>query len=305
MKTLAKVLLISTALLLSANSAAQSDIDDVAAVSDVAEVLKIAAIEALMFAPEDRALPIIKKVLAGNHSDEVKESALFILSQLDAPEAQEVLIGVAQDGSGEIQLEAIRMIGIGGGGDALAGLAPLYESGDSDVREAVLEALMIAGDSKAVYDIALHAEGDDFQVAVDVLAVMGAHAELHELRLHTGPSEALIEAYAVSGDFEALRDLALDSSDLELQTHAIEAMGIVGGDQVQATLVEIYRGSSSEDIREAALDGMLISDSDEAVLELYRSSSDPAEKKELLEYLVIMGSDDVWNIIDATLEGNR
>ena len=50
---------------------------------------------------------------------------------------------------------------------------------------------------------------------------------------------------------------------------------------------------------------MLISGSDEAVLELYRSSSDPAEKKELLEYLVIMGSDDVWNIIDATLEGNR
>ena len=305
MKTLVKVLLISTALMLSANSAAQSDIDDVAAVSDVDEVLKIAAIEALMFAPEDKALPIINKVLAGNHSDEVKESALFILSQLDAPEAQEVLIGVAQDGSGELQLEAIRMIGIGGGGDALAGLAPLYEGGDSDVREAVLEALMIAGDSKAVYDIALHAEGDDFQVAVDVLAVMGAHAELHELRLHTGPSEALIEAYAVSGDFEALRDLALDSSDLELQTHAIEAMGIVGGDQVQATLVEIYRGSSSEDIREAALAGMLISDSDEAVLELYRSSSDPAEKKELLEYLVIMGSDDVWNIIDATLEGNR
>ena len=301
MKTMAKVILISTALLLSANSAAQSDIDDVAAVSDVDEVLKIAAIEALMFAPEDKALPIINKVLAGNHSDEVKESALFILSQLDAPEAQEVLIGVAQDGSGEIQLEAIRMIGIGGGGDALAGLAPLYEGGDSDVREAVLEALMIAGDSKAVYDIALHAEGDDFQVAVDVLAVMGAHAELHELRLHTGPSEALIEAYAVSGDFEALRDLALDSSDLELQTHAIEAMGIVGGDEVQATLVEIYRGSSSADIREAALDGMLISGSDEAVLELYRSSSDPAEKKELLEYLVIMGSDDVWNIIDATL----
>ncbi len=303
MKTLAKVLLISTALLLSANSAAQSDIDDIAPISDVAEELKIAAIEALMFAPEDKALPIINKVLAGDHSDEIKESALFILSQLDAPEAQETLVGFARDGNGELQLEAIRMIGIGGGGEALAGLAPLYESGDSDVREAVLEALMIAGDSKAVYEIALHAEGDDFQGAIEMLAVMGAHDELHELRLHTGASEALIEAYAVSGDFEALRDLALDSSDLELQTHAIEAMGIVGGEQVQATLVEIYRSSSSDDIRESALTGLLISDSDAAVLELYRSSSDPAEKKELLEYLVIMGSDDVWSIIDATLDG--
>ena len=305
MKTLAKVLLISTALLLSANSAAQSDIDDVAAISDVDEVLKIAAIETLMFAPEDRALPIIKKVLVGDHSDEVKESALFILSQLDAPEAQEILIGLARDGNGELQLEAIRMIGIGGGGDALAGLAPLYENGDSDVREAVLEALMIAGDSKAVYDIALHVEGDDFQDAVDMLGVMGAHDELHEQRLHTGASEALIEAYAISGDFEALRDLALDNSDPELQTHAIEAMGIFGGERVEATLVEIYRGASSEDIRGAALDGMLISGSDEAVLELYRSSSDPAEKKELLEYLVIMGSDEVWSIIDSTLASDR
>ena len=97
MKTLVKVLLISTALMLSANSAAQSDIDDVAAVSDVDEVLKIAAIEALMFAPEDKALPIINKVLAGNHSDEAKESALFSLSQLDAAEAQDGLMGVPQD----------------------------------------------------------------------------------------------------------------------------------------------------------------------------------------------------------------
>jgi len=51
------------------------------------------------------------------------------------------------------------------------------------------------------------------------------------------------------------------------------------------------------------LHGMLISGHDQGVLELYRSSNDPAEKRELLNFLVMMGSDDVWDIIDSALEG--
>ena len=84
---------------------------------------------------------------------------------------------------------------------------------------------------------------------------------------------------------------------------AIRAMGIVGGDEVNSTLVQIYRDATTEDIREAALDGMLISGHDEGVLELYRTTEDPALKKALLELLVIMDSDEVWNIIDSALEG--
>jgi HEAT repeat protein len=246
---------------------------------------------------------LVLKVLDGNHSNEVKEAALFILSQLGAPEAQEALIKFAREANGDLQLEAIRMVGIGGNHESLAALASVYETGDGDAREAVLEALMIAGDEQAVFEIALSAEGDDFENAVEMLAVMGARDELRQLRSTMGASQALIEACAISGDFECLHELALDDSDIDLQTEAIEAMGIVGGQRVETTLVEIYKAANSEDIREAALDGMLISGSDAAVLELYRSSSDPSEKKELLEYLVIMGSDEVWSIIDATLDG--
>ncbi|MCP5089837.1 MAG: hypothetical protein GY949_02835, partial [Gammaproteobacteria bacterium] len=57
--------------------------------------------------------------------------------------------------------------------------------------------------------------------------------------------------------------------------------------------------------RDAALEGLLISGHDAGVLELYRSSEDSAEKKELLEYLVMMGSDDVWNIVDSALAGDQ
>jgi len=275
--------------------------------SDDAEELKIAALEALMAAPPERALPLAAKALQGDHSDEVKERALFILSQIDLPGAQDLLIETAQQGSGEIRLEAIRMIGIGGDSDALSRLGGIYDGGDEDVRDAVLEAYLIADDEEAVYELAISAANagndEDFESAVEMLGVMGAREQLRKLRESTGNSEALIEAYAISGDADSLRAIALDGSDPEVQAEAIEALGIVGGSEVNATLVEIYRASDSEDIREAALEGMLISGYDEGVLELYRSSQDPVEKRELLEYLVVMGSDDIWDIIDSALEG--
>jgi len=299
------LILIGFALLFAATGLAQTDVDDVADVRDVDEELMLAAVEILISAPDEKALPMIRKVLAGNHSTEVKEAAMFILSQIDLPEAHTTLIEFATETSGELQIEAIRMIGINGADDALSDLKGIYESGDSEAREAVLEAFMIAGDKQAVFEIAAISEGDDYEAAVEMLAVMDATEELRQLRSTKGASEALIEACAISGDFECLRELALDDSDIDLQTEAIEAMGIVGGDRVNTTLVEIYGNANNDDIREAALDGMLISGNDSGVLEIYRSSTDSAEKMELLEYLVMMGSDDVWDIIDATLDRER
>ena len=276
--------------------------------SDDAEELKIAAIEALIAAPPERALPLAAKALQGNHSDEVKERALFILSQIDLPEAQDILLETARQGSDEIRLRAIRMIGIGGNRDTLKQLGGLYDAGDGDVREAVLQAFMIANDEDAIYELAVraHAAGnmDDFEHAVQHLGVIGAQEQLQRIRESTGPSQSLIQAYAISGDAESLRAIALDGSNPEMQLEAIRALGIVGSDDVNATLMEIYKSSDSEDIRESARHGMLISGHDEGVLELYRSSQDPAEKRELLELLVIMGSDDVWDVIDSALDGD-
>ena len=277
---------------------AQSDED--------AEELKIAALEALISAPSERAYPMVARVLQDpDNSDEVKERALFVLSQIDLPEAQALILETARTSDGELREEAIQMIGIGGDPDAMAGLAELYQAGDDDVREAVLEAYMIAGDIDAIYRAALNAQNpDDFEAAVEILAAMGAKDHLRELRATRGSSESLIEAYAISGDFETLREIATDSSDIEQQAQAIEALGIIGGDEVNDALVEIYRGSDSEYIREAALDGMLIAGHDQGVLALYRSSSNASEKRQLLEYLVMMDSEAMWEVIDEALEGN-
>lgn len=292
MNNFTRILIVTAALLLPAAALAQDNDDE----------LKMAALEALMSAPPDKALPLVSKVLTGNHSTEVKERALFILSQIDSSEAQATLLSFASEESGELQHEAIRMIGISGDTDALASLADVYQAGDRDVRDAVLEAYLIADDEEAVYQIALKGDNEqDFSDAVDMLGAMGARDKLRELRNQAGMSESLIDAYAVSGDAETLRELALDGSNPEIQAQAIEALGIVGGDDVNQTLVQVYRSADTEEIRDAALDGMLISGHDEGVLELYRGASEPQEKRRLLEYLVMMDSDAIYDVIDQAL----
>jgi HEAT repeat protein len=278
----------------------------VAQTSDAEEQdsLKMAALEALITAPPERALPIVDKVLTGDNSTELKERALFILSQMDTAEAQTRLLAYARDSQGELQDEAIRMIGIGGDSEALAGLGDLYSNGNSDVREAVLEAYLIADDADAVFQIAANAsDEEEFSEAVQMLGAMGAHDQLRELRGRAGLSESLIEAYAISGDATTLQELAMDDSNPEIQVQAIEALGIVGGDDVGLTLVGLYQNATSANVKEAALDGLLISGDDSSVLELYRNSSDTEEKRELLEFLVMMGSDEVWDLIDSALDG--
>ncbi len=266
------------------------------------EELKIAAVEALMSAPPERALPIVRKVMAGNHSDEVKERALFILSQIDAPEAQMILLETARNAEGDLQHEAIRMIAIGGDEQTLGNLKEIYASGDSEVKESVLEAYLIADDTTSVYEIASTTQDpEEFEEAVEMLGAMGALDELRQLRESAGNSEVLVEAYAIAGDYESLRAMALDASDPDIQEEAIQALGIVGGPEVDATLMEIYRSADSEDVREVALEGMLISGYDEGVLQLFRESQSSDEKRELLEMLVIMDSDAAMQVIDETL----
>ena len=270
------------------------------------EELQMMALEALMASPSERALPALLKLLDGDGSDELKESALFVLGQIEHPEAGKALLGYARDGQGETQLQAIRMLGINGSPETLGALPGIYANGNREVREAVLEAFLIADDTEGVFGIAMNATtADDYEDAVEILGAMGAHAELAKLREAKGISDALIEAYIISDNSTELHKLAMDSSNPGLQAEAIEAIGIVGGDGADAMLAEIYTKSADADIKEAALQGLLIGDYDEVVLRLYRASQDTAEKRELLQTLVIMDSPLAMEVIDAALAGDQ
>lgn len=277
----------------------------IAAVSE-SEALKLSALEALMSAPAERALPLVKKVLEANNSQNVKERALFVLSQLRGSEASALLLRMANDDRSPLQLEAIRMVGIRGDTDGLESLAKVYGAGNAQVRDGVLQAYLIADKDELVLSIAQQAKTDEeFESAVRTLAAMGATDALRQLSDKAGSSEGLLQAYAISGDLDSLLGVVKNSTDPEQRLRAIRNIGIVDGDKAETALTEIYRKAKNPAERDAALQGLLISGHDKGVYELYRSSKDPAEKRRLLQTLMHMDSDLAMDLIDSALQGDK
>jgi hypothetical protein len=134
---------------------------------------------------------------------------------------------------------------------------------------------------------------------------MGATGELRALRDRPGVAEVLIDAYAVAGDVETLTAMATDGGDPKRQVQAIRGLAIAGGDGIGDVLVDVYRDAQTPDVKEAVREALLIADHDQAVLELFRASTDAAEKRELLQTLVAMDSDAVWDLINATLDNGQ
>ncbi|MEL7313205.1 MAG: HEAT repeat domain-containing protein, partial [Pseudomonadota bacterium] len=209
---------------------------------DDTDDLKAVAIEALITAPENRALPIVTKLLRSDEDVDLKSRALFVLGQMRSNDAVSLIVEMAQSQDPAIQSEAIRMIGVGGNRVALDAIKEIYLTGDRDVRKSVLEAYLIAGDSDGILKIAQSAESsEDFEDAVEMLGAMGASAELTALRGQFGSSEALIDAYGVAGDFDSLASIAQDNSDPDAQIQALQGLGIVGGERVGELLSRIFR----------------------------------------------------------------
>ena len=267
------------------------------------EQLSLAALEGLMAQPPERALPILKKVMAGQQSTVVKRRALFVLSQVNSPEARDILLQTARSPNADLRGEAIRAIGISGNPQSLDALQELYKTGDAGVKREILQAWMIAGRKEPVFQVALNAKTEEEAAeAIRMLGVMGAKEELRKLGEKPTAPRGLLEAYAISGDLPALRKLAETATDPAVRADAVRRIGIIQTDEAHSALREIYVKATDAQVKDAALQGMLIGQDDEGVLALYRAAKTTDEKRTLLRMLSMMGSDAALQAIDAQLE---
>ena len=265
--------------------------------------LALVALEGLMAAPAERALPLLQRTLAGSASTEVKQRALFVLSQVEDPAARTLLLQTARSGDAELRVEAIRSIGIGGDEASVGELQSIYRDGDAEIRSAVLQAWLIADRPDEVYQVAQDASDPGADEAISMLGAMGAQAQLRQLASSGRGSTSLVNALAVADDLDGLLAMARGNGQSELRLEAIRAIGIVDGAAAEQALQQLYQEASDDALREAALQGLLVADAEAAVLALYRQSNDPAHKRELLRTLTIMGGDEALEAIDAALRG--
>jgi HEAT repeat protein len=270
------------------------------------ESLALAAMEGLMQQPPERALPIIKKVLAGSQTTLIKRRALFVLSQIDSQEADDILLQTARSADPALRTEAIRSIGIGGHDKSLVALQTVYASGDIDVKKQVLQAWMIADRKAEVYQAALNAKSEDEAgEAIHMLSVMGAVDELRKLGDRPNASDKLVEAYAISGDLQSLRKIVDSNKEASVRAEAVRKIGIIDGEASRTALREIYTRSTVEEIKDAALQGLLIAGDEQSVLTLYRAAKTTEEKRNLLRTLTNMDGDAALEVIDDALENKQ
>jgi HEAT repeat protein len=266
------------------------------------------AVQGLLSAPPERALPLLKKVLASDRPLKVKKRALFVLSQLDTDEAIKVVLDAAKSSrEPELRHEAIRMLGVSGDKAAIEHLATLYASStNASEKRDVIEAWLIAGRE----DLVLKAARDESDPAVrrkaiETLGAMGASNELRQLFDATkdeGNRRGIIQSLGVAGNTSALTAIAGNTNlPQKERIEAMRALGIAGDHGGQAALVDLYAKADTPALRDAILQGLLIAGDTDAVKKLYRSARTTEEKKALLHILVAMDDEHAIDIIEQEL----
>jgi HEAT repeat protein len=266
------------------------------------------ALDALLVGGSERGVPLLQRVLAGDHSDHVKSRAMFVLSQLDSRAADAALDAIlAGNASAKLKQEAVRMIAVGGRKESLERLLPLYRgSQDAAVKRAVMEAFLIGGRGDLMQAL-LEAETDP-ELRLNALNSLGAMGEGARLKALYGPKlpreerRRLVHSLGVAGEFQALLEIARSEADPELQVEAIRSVGIGGSKEAAQALVGLYRPEATEQVRRAVIEGLMMAGAAEAMVTLYRQETDPDLRRQLLNHITVADPDAAIDLIDAALK---
>ena len=271
---------------------------------DIAEI----AVEGLMNAPPERALPLLKKVLQGPHSDKVKKRALFVLSQLDEDAALDAVVDVAKTSSdANLREEAIRMLGVSGQDRAITRLHELYTNSKSaPEKRAIIQAWLVSDRKDLVLATARNETDESVRrEAVQALGAMDASSELLQLFDSTHDAEsqkAIIQALGVAGNVQGLSAIAESQQPEAIRIEAIHSLGVAGDEGGSAALLKLYPKTTSSAVRDAVLQGLLIAGDSEAMLQLYRQAKTKEEKQALLRMITTTNSDAALDLIEHELK---
>jgi len=292
------------ALLRQTQPAAAAQANTASGDEDIAEV----AVEGLMNAPPERAVPLLKKVLQSQHSDKVKKRALFVLSQIDEDAALDSVVDVARTSNDPaLREEAIRMLGVSGEERAIKRLGELYSSSkDAREKRAIIQAWLVA-DRKDLILASARNEADATirQEAIQALGALDAGKELHELfeTTHDAANQrAIIQALGVAGDVKSLSAIAESQQPDAVRIEAIHALGVAGDEGGSAALAKLYPKASSQALREAIMQGLLIAGDGDALVQLYKQAKTKEEKQALLRMITETNSDAALDVIENELK---
>jgi hypothetical protein len=260
--------------------------------------LKMIAINSLMHTDPEKAYPLLEKIVRSTTANrKMKERALFILTQSPSPRAQALIGEIARGNNNPaLQEEAVKYLGINANDNNRQLLSEIYTSATNiDVKEAVLQAFMIAGDRTRVLNAARGEKNADLrEKAIQLLGVMGARADLASLygtETSRDAKEKILQALFIAGDAQRLGELAKSEKDPELRAAAIRNLGLTGGASAPI-LLQLYASETDRHIKEAVIEGLFVQGNARALIDLSKKETDKNLKREIVQKLSIMGNDE-------------
>ena len=258
------------------------------------EELKLMALNALMHADDEEAIPILEEFLKGAHSQRLKERALFVLAQSGSVRGFEVVAEAARAStSPNLQKKAIRYLGVHQTERSLDLLVELYGSiTDMDARRSILQSFMIAGERDRLLTLAREEPNEELRGrAIRLLGTMDATDELWTLYGEESSEEirkTILRAFMVAGDERRLLAVAQNVEEsVELRKNAIRLLGTQDADE---ELWALYQQVTSDELKERVLHALFISGNSEKLLEVARNTNESIEmRKRAIHNLGITG----------------
>jgi len=260
------------------------------------ENLKLMAINSLLGTDPEQALPMLEKFLNGPQSLKLKERALFVLGQSGSPKAREIVARIASGNRNpELQMKAIRDLGLFGGKESHATLEEIYKSSqDADVKRAILHSFMIGGERDRLLEVAKSEQSAELRAeAVKQLGVMGARAELYQLyqnETSTDVKKKILQAMFVGGDVEHMLGLARAEKDSELRRQAVRNLGLMGKDKTADALASIYSSDKDPEVKRAVIQAYFLQGNTKSLIQIARQEKDMSLKRDAVQKLSLMHS---------------
>jgi len=201
----------------------------------VNEDLRLFVIQGLQQSEPEQAIPMLERVLQHSQSPGVKERALFILAQSPAPQARQVLTSVARaSGNPDLQMKAIRYIGLRGPGNQQL-LGDLYAtSTDVNVKRQIIRGFTLGGNRQRIVAVATSESSPELRAEavrqlgwLDKAATGSDIVAIYRRETRLDLKEAALDALVTQQNEDALLELARKEADTEMKRLIEERLSIV------------------------------------------------------------------------------
>jgi len=190
------------------------------------------------------------------------------------------------------------------------------ETTDRAVKQAILESFAIAGDLDRVLEAARHEVDEALRTTAIESLAMGLGAlpaeqrsrvqqemlKLYREEANVELKQALLRSMAFGGDPDAFIELARSETEPELRRHAIRHLGLLPEGKTAELLVSMYTSESDATVKAEIIQALALQQNAGALIDLARNETDRALRRQLVEGLTMVDSEEATDFLLELLE---